>query len=52
VFQCFDGINFIQEGDDYIYEGFELDGLNGIRKKIVKLIGGHALHLYKIEKVT
>lgn len=49
VFQCFDGINFIQQGD---YEKFELDGLNALREKIVKLIGGHALHLYKIKKVT
>lgn len=52
VFQCFDGINFIQQDDDYIYDEFELDGLNDLRKKIVQLIGGHALHLYKIKKVT
>jgi len=52
VFQCFDGINFIQQDDDYIYDEFELDGLNYLRKKIVQLIGGHALHLYKIKKVT
>lgn len=52
VFQCFDGINFVQPGDDYLYEKFELDGLNDLREKVVKLIGGHALHLYKIKKVT
>jgi hypothetical protein len=52
VFQCFDGINFIQQGEDYQYEKFELDGLNDLREKIVKLIGGHALYLYKIKKVT
>jgi len=52
VFQCFDGINFIQQDDDYLYEKFELDGLNDLREKIVKLIGGHTLHLYKIKKVA
>tara|TARA_R110001583_G_scaffold98771_1_gene243805 strand:+ start:31 stop:492 length:462 start_codon:yes stop_codon:yes gene_type:complete len=52
VFQCFDGINFVQQGDDYLYEKFELDGLKDLREKIVKLIGGHALHLYKIKKAT
>jgi len=52
VFQCFDGINFVQQSDDYLYERFELDGLNDLREKIVKLIGGHALYLYKIKKVT
>jgi len=51
VFQCFDGINLVQQGDHYLYEKFALDGLNDLRKKIVKLIGGHAQHLYKIKKV-
>ncbi len=50
VFQCFDGINFIQQDDNYSYEKFELDSLNDLREKIVRLIGGHALHLYKIKK--
>lgn len=52
VFQCFDGINFIQPDDDYLYDKFELDGINDLREKIVKLIGGHALYLYKIKKVV
>jgi transposase len=51
VFQCFDGINFIQQDTAYLYDKFELDGLNALREKIIKLIGGHALYLYKIEKV-
>ena len=52
VFQYFDGINFIQPDDGYLYEEFELDGLSDLREKIVKLIGGHALYLYKIKKVV
>jgi transposase len=52
VFQCFDGINLIQQGDDYPYETLQLDGLNDLRERIIKLIGGHALHLYKIKKVA
>jgi len=52
VFQCFDGINFVQQEGLYLYDKFELDGLSELREKIIKLIGGHALYLYKIEKVT
>jgi len=29
-----------------------LDGFDDLRKKIIKLIGGHALNLYKIKKVA
>ncbi|WP_435274932.1 IS1634 family transposase [Psychrobium sp. nBUS_13] len=52
VFQCFEGINLIQEGADYHYQKIYLDGFNELRAKIINLIGGHARHLYKIEKVT
>lgn len=47
VFQCFEGINLL-EYDDEIH----LDGFNELREKIIKLIGGHALKLYKIKKVA
>ena len=47
VFQCFEGINMIQD-DNEMY----LDGFDELREKIIKLIGGHALNLYKIKKVT
>ena len=52
VFQCFDGINLLQQGDDYIYDKLHLDGLSELRQRIIKLIGGHAMHLYKIKKVA
>ncbi len=52
VFQCFDGINLLQQGDTYRYEKLQLDGFTELRQKIIKLIGGHAMHLYKIKKVT
>lgn len=52
VFQCFDGINLLQQGEDYIYDKIYLDGLTELRQKIVSLIGGHAMHLYKIKKVA
>lgn len=47
VFQCFEGINLL-EYDNKIH----LDGFNEVREKIIKLIGGHALNLYKIKKVA
>lgn len=47
VFQCFEGINLL-EYDNEIH----LDGFNELREKIIKLIGGHALNLYKIKKVA
>ena len=47
VFQCFEGINLLQQGDK-----ISLDGFDELREKIIRLIGGHALHLYKIQKVT
>jgi transposase len=52
VFQCFDGINLLQQGDIYLYEKLYLDGFNELRQKIIRLIGGHAMHLYKIKKVV
>ncbi|MCP4324195.1 MAG: IS1634 family transposase [Alteromonadales bacterium] len=52
VFQCFDGINLLQQGDTYLYEKLHLDGFNELREKIIKLIGGHAMRLYKIKKVA
>ena len=47
VFQCFEGINLLQQGDK-----ISLDGFDEFREKIIRLIGGHALHLYKIQKVA
>lgn len=52
VFQCFDGINLLQQSENYIYDQIHLDGLTELRRKIVSLIGGHAMHLYKIKKVA
>jgi len=52
VFQCFDGINLLFQGNDYIYDKVYLDGLTDLRQKIVRLIGGNAMHLYKIKKVA
>ena len=52
VFQCFDGINLVQQGDKYSYDTLHLDGLSDLRQKIIKLIGGQAMHLYKIKKVA
>ncbi|MCP4326732.1 MAG: IS1634 family transposase, partial [Alteromonadales bacterium] len=47
VFQCFEGINLLK------YDGeIHLDGFDELRNKIIKLIGGHALNLYKIKKVA
>ena len=47
VFQCFEGINLVQNDDE-----FHLDGFDELRGKIVQLIGGHTLNLYKIKKVS
>ncbi|MBE0357738.1 IS1634 family transposase [Pseudoalteromonas aliena] len=47
VFQCFEGINLLQQGDK-----ISLDGFDEFREKIIRLIGGHALNLYKIQKVA
>jgi hypothetical protein len=47
VIQCFEGINLLQRGDKISLYGFD-----ELREKIIKLIGGHALHLYKIQKVS
>lgn len=47
IFQYFEGINMI-EYDNKVH----LDGFDDLRKKIIKLIGGHALNLYKIKKVA
>ena len=47
VFQCFEGINLLQYNNET-----HLDGFDELREKIIKLIGGHALNLYKIKKVA
>jgi hypothetical protein len=52
VFQCFEGINFVQTEETYDKTNIYLDGLDKLRKKIIKLIGGHWLHLYNIQKVA
>ena len=47
VFQCFEGINLVYQDDK-----INLDGFDELREKIIRLIGGHALYLYKIKKVV
>ncbi|TWX73070.1 IS1634 family transposase [Colwellia sp. C1TZA3] len=47
VVPCFEEINLLQQG-----EKISLVGFDELREKIIRLIGGHALHLYKIQKVT
>jgi len=46
-----DSINLRQPGDDYLYDNLRLDGLSELRK-IVKLVSGHAMDLYKAKKVA
>ena len=52
VFQCFDGINLIQHDDKNIDDKLHIDGLTELREGIINYIGGHAIHLYKIKKLT
>ncbi|PAJ73998.1 hypothetical protein CJF42_12885 [Pseudoalteromonas sp. NBT06-2] len=47
VFQCFEGINLLQNDNEV-----HLDGFDELREKIIRLIGGQALNLYKIKKVA
>ena len=47
IFQCFEGINLLYQDDE-----ISLDGFDELRERIVRLIGGHVLHLYKIKKVA
>ena len=47
IFQCFEGINLLYQDDEV-----SLDGFDELRERIVRLIGGHVLHLYKIKKVA
>ena len=50
VFQCCEGINFVQTEETYYKTNVYLDGFDELRTKIVSLIGGHSLHLYNIQK--
>ena len=50
VFQCFEGINFVQTEKPYDKRSIYLDGMDTLRTKIIELIGGHSLHLYNIQK--
>ena len=50
VFQCFEGINFVQTAEKYDNTSFYLDGFDKLREKIILLIGGHSLQLYNIQK--
>ncbi len=52
VFQCFEGINLIQKEENYEHDKIYIDGLDSLRQKIIQLISGYAMHLYKIEKAT
>ena len=40
VFQCFEGINLLQYDNE-----IHLDGFDELRKKIIQLIGGHAIKI-------
>lgn len=48
VFQCFEGINLLQQEEGYFYDKIHLDCLSELRQKIIKLIGGHSMHLSDI----
>ena len=50
VFQCFEGINFVQTEENYNKTNIYLDGFDELRTKIITLIGVHSLHLYNIQK--
>ncbi len=50
VFQCFEGIHLVQSEETYDKAKVYLDGLDKLRTKIIGLIGGHSMHLYKIQK--
>ena len=50
VFQCFEGINFVQNSEVYNKTSIYLDGFDKLREKIIHLIGGHSLQLYNIQK--
>ncbi len=50
VFQCFEGINFVQTEETYDKTKIYLYRLDKVRIKIIHLIGGHSLHLYNIQK--
>ncbi len=52
VSQCFEGINLIQKEENYEHDKIYIDGLDSLRQKIIQLISGYAMHLYKIEKAT
>jgi transposase len=52
VFQCFEGINLLQQEDEYDHNKIFIDGLDDLRRKIIGLVGGHAKHLYKIKKLA
>lgn len=48
VFQCFEGVKLLEYWDGVS----SLDGFDDLRDKIVRLIGGHALALYKLKNVA
>ena len=50
VFQCLEGFNLLQTEETYDKTHIYLDGLDNLRAKIISLIGGHAMYLYKIQK--
>jgi transposase len=50
VFQCLEGVNFVQTEETYDKTNIYLDGLDKLRTKIITLIGGHSLHLYNIQR--
>lgn len=50
VFQCFEGINFVQTAEVYNKTSIYLDAFDKLREKIIHLIGGHSLTLYNIQK--
>ena len=50
VFQCFEGINLIETTQAYDKKDIYLDGYDHLREKIIRMIGGRAMHLYNIQK--
>jgi transposase len=50
VFQCFEGINLVQSSEIDDKTEVYLDGFDHLRAKIIRMIGGNAMHLYNIQK--
>ncbi len=49
VFQCFEGINLVQLDNGYQYEQVYVDGMDDIRRIVIRQLAGAACRYYKIE---